>query len=156
MQVMFFVLWSMLLLAPGRDHLANATAIAGVVLSEPPLFKGDESRIRTASLITAMAFRESSFRNDVKSKTNDHCLMQVNQRPDLAEDPAKCVRVAMAMLRESMRMCPEHPIAFYASGPGACTNARAQRISRDRMAMAARLVRDVAATDVQLRASNAP
>lgn len=139
MTVLFFIFAAMASLAPGRDHTVNGTAIAGVVLAEPPLFKGDESRLKTAALLVAMAFRESSFRNDVKSKTNDHCLLQVNARPDLAQDPAKCVRVAMAMLRESMRMCPEYPIAFYASGPGACENARAQRISRDRLALAKRL-----------------
>lgn len=141
MSVLFAVLGWMLGLAPGRDHIVNATAIASVVLSEPPLFRGDASRMRTAALVTAIAFRESSFRNDVTSATADSCMMQVHRRPELAEDPAACVRVAMAMLRESMRMCPEFPIAFYASGPGACSNARAQRISRDRMAIAARLVR---------------
>lgn len=145
MQVLFFVLWSMLSLAPGRAHEANATAITTVVLSEPPLFKGDESRVHTAALVTAMSFRESSFRNDVKSKTDDSCMMQVHQRPDLASDPEKCVRVAMSMIRDSMRICPEHPLAIYASGPGGCENARAQRISRDRMAIAKRLVREHAA-----------
>jgi hypothetical protein len=137
--VLFAVLTWMALLAPGRDHTENATAIASVVLDEPPLFKNDETRIHTAALVVAIAFRESSFRNDVKSKTDDSCMMQVNRRPDLASDPEACVRVAMTMLRESMRMCPQHPIAFYASGPGACTNERAQRISRDRMAIAKRL-----------------
>ncbi len=139
MMVLFFVLRAMTSLAPGRDHAENATAIASVVLSEPPLFRDDEARLKTAAFVVAIAFRESSLRNEVKSKTNDHCMMQVNQRPDLAEDPAKCVRVAMSMLRESMRMCPEYPLAFYASGPGACTNDRARRISNDRMALAKRI-----------------
>ena len=96
--------------------------------------------MRTAALVVAMAFRESSLRNDVSSATNDYCLMQINKRPDLANDPAMCVRVAMTMIRESMRMCPEYPIAFYASGPIGCTNVRAQRISRDRLALAQRLL----------------
>jgi hypothetical protein len=141
MFVLFFVLACMLDLAPGRDHITNATAITSVVLSEPPLLRNDEDRIRTAAFVVAIAFRESSFRNDVKSKTNDSCMMQINKRPDLAEDPEKCVRVAMSMLRESFRMCPLHPLAFYASGPGACENERAQRISRDRLAIAAQLVK---------------
>lgn len=139
MSVLFFVLASMASLAPGRDHIENAVAITSVVLSEPPLFKGDDDRRRTAAIVVAIAFRESSFRNDVKSKTDDSCMMQINRRPDLAADAEKCVRVAMTMLRESMRMCPEHPIAFYASGPGACSNERAKRISNDRMAIAKRL-----------------
>ncbi len=141
MTVLFFILAAMSSLSPGREHIENATAIAGVVLDEPPLFRDDVSRLKTAALVVAIAFRESSFRNEVKSKTNDHCMMQVNRRPDLAEDPAKCVRVAMTMLRESMRMCPDHPIAFYASGPGACSNERAKRISNDRMAIAKRLAK---------------
>ncbi len=140
--VLFFVLNAMLGLAPGRDHATNATAMARVVLSEPPLFKGDESRLKTAALIVAIAFRESSFRNDVTSKTHDSCLMQVNRRPELATDPEECVRVAMTMLRESMRMCRE-PLAFYAEGPRGCDSERAKRISRDRMGIAARLARTV-------------
>ena len=142
MAVLFFILASMLTLVPNRVHTALGTTIASVVLSEPPLFKNDESRMKTASLIVAMSFRESTFRNDVVSKTNDHCMMQVNRRPELAKDPEQCLRVAFEMLRESMRICPEHPIAFYASGPGACTNERAQKINRDRMAIAANLVRN--------------
>jgi hypothetical protein len=129
----------MSMLIPGRDHTEAATAIAEGVSLEAPLFKDDSSKIKTAALVTAISFRESSFQNKAKSKTNDHCLMQVNNRPDLADDATKCVRVAISMLRESMRMCPEHPIAFYASGPGACTNLRAQKISRDRMRIAKRL-----------------
>lgn len=139
MMLLFFILAAMTSLAPGRDHIATATAIADVVLSEPPLFKHDESRVRTAAFITAVAFRESSFRNEVVSKTGDSCLMQINHRPDLASDPRECVRVAFTMLRESFRMCREYPLAFYASGPRGCSNARAQRISRDRFALAARL-----------------
>lgn len=139
MLIIFFVLNAMASLVPGRDHATNGTAIARVVLSEEPLFKDDASRVKTAALVVAIAFRESAFRNDVTSKTADSCMMQVNRRPDLAADPEACVRVALGMLRESMRVCPESPIAFYASGPGGCTNARAQRISRDRMAIAKRL-----------------
>lgn len=135
------VIAMMLSLAPGRDHTPNAAAIARVVESERPLFKGDGSKLRTVSLIVAIAFRESSFNNDAVSRTNDHCMMQVNRRPDLAKDPEACVRVAMTMLRESMRICPAHPVAFYAAGPGACSNARAQRISRDRMWLAGKLAK---------------
>lgn len=143
MFVLFFVISAMGLLAPGRDHVTNATAIATVVLDEPPLFKGDESKVKTAALWVAIGFRESSLRNGVASHTDDHCMMQVHGRSDLALDPELCVRVASALLRESMRACPEHPLAVYAEGPRGCTSARAQRISRDRMAIAARLVREV-------------
>lgn len=143
MFVLFFILACMGSLAPGRSHMNLALATAHVVLEEQPLFKNDETRVKTAALIVAIEFRESSLRNDVVSKTNDFCAMQINRRPDLVDDPEQCVRVGITMLRESMRMCPEHPVAFYASGPGACTNDRAQRISRDRMAIAAHLVRSM-------------
>lgn len=138
-----FVLAAMASLAPGRDHVELAEAIARVVESERPLFAGDEDRRRTAALVVAISFRESSFRNDAVSKTHDYCHLQINRRPDLADDPEACTRVGLSMLRESMRACPTFPLAWYASGPRACSNARAQRISRDRMALAARLVREV-------------
>jgi hypothetical protein len=139
MSLQDFVLAAMLQLAPGRDHTETATVIARVVLAERPLFAYDEARRKTAALVVAVAFRESSFRNDVVSETRDYCLVQIHGRPDLAQDVDACVRVGITMLRESMRMCPVHPIAFYASGPGGCTNARAQRISRDRVTLARRL-----------------
>jgi len=49
----------------------------------------------------------------------------------------------MTMLRTSLRVCPSHPIAWYASGPAGCGSTRAQRISRDRMNLAAYLVGQV-------------
>lgn len=136
MTVVEFVIAGMLLLAPTRDHRTNAAAIATAIAAEPALFKDDASKLKTAALIVAVAFRESSFRNDVTSKTHDACMMQINRRPELAEDPVTCVRVGITMLRESMRMCPAHPIAFYAEGPRGCDSPRAQRISRDRIALA--------------------
>lgn len=133
-----FVLAGAHWLDPDHDHAGVAEAIAHVVATEAPLYQGDADRRRTASLVLAIAWRESSFRNDAVSATNDHCLMQINRRPDLAEDPEECLRVGIAMIRYSMRACAEHPIATYASGLGGCENARAQRISRDRMALARR------------------
>lgn len=143
MTVLAFVIAGMTMLAPGREHTATAAAIADVVDAEPALFKDDTSKLRTAALVLAISFRESSFKNDARSKTNDHCLMQIHGRPDLAADVRACVRVGLAMLRESMRMCPSHPVAFYASGPGACSNERAKRISNDRMWLARKLTNEV-------------
>lgn len=136
MTVVEFVLAGMLLLAPTRDHRPNALAISLAIEAESPLFKDDASRLKTAALIVAVAYRESSFRNDVVSKTGDYCLAQIHGRRELADDPIACIRVAITMLRESMRMCPAHPIAFYAEGPRGCESARAQRISRDRLGVA--------------------
>ncbi len=140
------VLAAMLSLAPLRDRAELgelADAIAHVVDDARPLFRDDETRAKTALLVVAVAFRESSFRNDAVSRTGDHCLLQVHGRPELADDVVACVRVGLAMMRESFRMCREHPLAFYAEGPRGCSSARAQRISRDRLALAERLYRAV-------------
>ena len=143
MSVLPFVLAAMALLSPGKDHAELATAIATVVEAERPLFADDEDRRRTAAIVVAVAFRESSFRNKVISKTHDACALQVHGRPDLAADPVACIRVGLGMLRQSFKSCADYPVAFYASGSGACSNPRAQRISRDRFALAKRLLAEV-------------
>lgn len=147
--LLFFVLGAMASLAPGRSHAELATAIAARVLAEPPLFRGDADRRRTAAYLVAVAFREGSLRLDV---VGDHgrsfCTYQIHESSGgtraLLTDADACVGTAFAMLRTSMRVCPSAPLAWYASGPAGCENARAQRISRDRMAVAARLVRGLA------------
>lgn len=141
--ILTFVLAAMLALSPKGHHDELAGVIARVVAEERPLFANDEDRRRTAALVVAIAYRESGFNMHAVSKTDDFCAMQVHHRPDLARLPDECVRTGIAMLRESMRVCPAWPLAHYASGPGGCTNARAQRISRDRMAIAGHLVRTV-------------
>lgn len=148
MLVVLFVLAAMSSLAPGRDHTELGGAISRVVLEERPLFRDDESKLRTAALVVAVAFRESSLKLDaVGDHGRSFCAFQIHASSggtkSLLTDGDACARKALEMLRESMRICPAHPIAFYASGPGGCDNARAQRISRDRMAIAAKLVREV-------------
>jgi len=156
-----WVLAASSLLAPQRPHDRLASAIASRVEAEEPLFKGDTDRKKTAALLVAMAFRESSLRAEatgdhdkVSGKPTSFCAFQIHlpwgrkttegwSGTDLAEDPEKCVTVALRYVRDSMHACPAHPIASYASGPAGCTDARAQRISRDRVALAQRLTRDV-------------
>lgn len=148
MTTLDFVLKAALLLAPNRDHSVLGEAIAARVEVEAPLFKDDAEKERTAAYLVAIAFRESSLRLDV---VGDHgrsfCAFQVHQSsggsPRLLNDADACVGAAFAMLRTSMKVCPAHPLAWYASGPGGCENARAQRISRDRFALAAWLRRKV-------------
>lgn len=130
-----------------------AQAIAHVVEDERPLFTEDESREKTTALVVAVAWREGSLRESVRGdcaeKTaagkciahpRSFCTMQIHASSggdeSLNEDPEKCIRTGMTMLRQSMRACPEHPIAFYAGGPAGCGSERVQRISRDRMALA--------------------
>lgn len=147
------------LLAPAHPNDKLAEAIAARVEAEAPLFKDDVDRRRTSAFLVAIAFRESSLRaaavgDHVAGRPTSFCAFQIHlpfgaktgdgwTGPELAEDPSKCVATAMRMLRDSVRMCPAHPLAFYASGPAGCENPRAQRISRDRLALAQRLIRDV-------------
>jgi hypothetical protein len=159
-----WVLAASSLLAPARDHDRLAEAITSRVEADEPLFKGDVERRRTAALLVAIAFRESSLRADavgdhVAGKATSFCAFQMHlpwgrktaegwTGAELLEDPAKCVTAAMRMLRISMKVCPSAPLAWYAAGPAGCQSARAQRISRDRMSIAQRLVRDVPRLDV--------
>lgn len=147
------------LLAPQRSHDELATAITNRVEAEAPLFKDDTDRRKTSAFLLAIAFRESSLRANATGdsqggKPTSFCAFQIHlpagaktaegfTGSELAEDPDKCVTTAMHMLRESMKQCPAHPLAYYASGPAGCSNERAQRISRDRLAIAQRLLRDV-------------
>lgn len=144
--VLPFVLAAMTQLAPGRDHTELGGAIARAVESaDRPLFENDPDRRRTAALLVAVAFRESSFRVKV---VGDHgesfCAFQIHRSaggtPALLDDVDACVRSGLGLLRTSLRVCPSHPVAWYASGPVGCSNDRAQRISRDRMNLAMYLV----------------
>ncbi len=117
-------------LAPGRDVDALAWAVAVNATSETE-----------AAIFTAVAFRESSLRNSVTGDGGHAvCAMQIYDGPKaLLEDPVACVARGASMLRDSRRMDPQNPIAFYARGPR-FKGLEAQRISRDRMALAKTLV----------------
>jgi hypothetical protein len=154
-----WVLAAMALLAPERDHAELGGAIARVVEAEAPLFRDDEDRKRTAALVIAVAFREGSLGLHVEGdrragKPTSWCSLQINLSPgmrtregwtgeDLRDDAVKCVTVGMRLLRDSLRACPRVPLGVYAVGPLGCSDARAARISRDRVALAARLLREV-------------
>jgi hypothetical protein len=154
-----WVLAASSLLAPNRSHERLGEAIVARVEAEPPLFKDDDDRMKTTAFLVAVAFRESSLRHDavgdrVKGKPTSFCAFQIHlpwgrktaegwTGEDLLEDPDKCVAAAYRMLRISVRTCAAHPLAWYAEGPNGCSSTRAQRISRDRLALARRLVRKV-------------
>jgi hypothetical protein len=136
-----WVLAMMHALAPARspESLSPlARVIAQVATDEPALFRDDDTRVRTTSLLVAVAYRESGFDNRA---VGDHgrsvCAMQIlDGDKSLLEDPAACIRRALKMLRTSISVCREHPIAWYAEGPKGCASPRAQAISRDRMNLA--------------------
>lgn len=133
-----FILIMMTLLG-STQNTKFADTLNSVSNDEAPLFADDADKHKTVALMTAVAFRESSFRLDVSSKTNDHCWFQINGHPELKKDPVACTKAAFKIIRESMRVCPKYPIAYYASGPEGCKNERAQRISTDRMRLAQRI-----------------
>jgi hypothetical protein len=141
------ILAMMLSLAPGRDHSELGGAVARAVEAQPALFRDDDSKAKTAALLVAVAFRESSLRLDaIGDKGQSFCAFQIHRTSGgtkaLLIDADACVAKGMAMLRESARVCPRAPIAWYAAGgTAACTNERAIRISNDRMALAKRLLR---------------
>lgn len=117
-------------LSPNVNHDAAAWAVAAVA----------ESR-EEAALITAVAYRESGLDN---AAVGDHgrsvCMMQIHGGSrSLLEDVGACVRRGTVMLRESRRIDPLSPVAFYARGPR-WRSLEAQRISRDRVALSKRLL----------------
>lgn len=132
----FFVLAMLWMgtLAPGRDHGDLAWAVAVNASSDTE-----------AAVLTAVAFRESSLRNDaVGDGGRSVCAMQIlHGSRDLLADPIACVRRGAVMLRASRLVDPSHPIASYARGPRYESD-EARRISDDRMALARRLLRMVA------------
>lgn len=158
-----WVLAASSVLAPTRQHDRLAEAITNRVAAEEPLFNGDVDRRRTSALLVAIAFRESSLRADavgdhVAGNPTSFCAFQLHlpwgrttaegwSGNELLEDPEKCVSAAMRMLRISMKVCPSSPLAWYAAGSAGCGSARAQRISRDRMAIAQRLFHEVRVAD---------
>lgn len=121
----------MAFLAPGRDHTALAHAVASVASSEAE-----------AALLTAVAFKESSLRNDVVGDGGHSvCAMQIYDGPrSYLSDPVACVTRGVKMLRESAKVDPKFPVSFYARGPR-YKSEEARRISLDRMQLAAKLLR---------------
>lgn len=151
MTTIAFAAAAMQLLAPGRDHSVLSAALAKRVDAELPLFADDHDRRKTAAWLVAIAFRESSLTLDI---TGDHgrsfCAFQIHQSAGgtkaLLTDADACVAAAFVMLRTSMRLCPSFPLAWYAHGgaaAAACSSTRAQRLSRDRMALSKRLLAEV-------------
>lgn len=126
--------------APVFRHGELAVAIAEVCVDEGDLYSEDPSHLKTASLLVAVAFRESSLDNRaVGDNGKSFCAMQIHSSSGgtaiLLEDARLCVRSAHRILKQSIRIDRTHPIAFYARGPR-FRSVEAQRISNDRVAIA--------------------
>lgn len=141
MALYWIVLAMMLRLSPSEHpmlrHGTLATAITLVALEEPPLFASDASRERTAALLVAIAFRESSLTPSITGDGGHSvCAMQIYDGPkSLNDDPVACIRAGHRMLKTSIQVDRSHPVAHYARGPR-YTSDEARRISADRMALA--------------------
>lgn len=154
-----FVLAAMLKLAPGRDHQVLAESVVRVLDANAPLFAGDPGKRKTAGLVVAVAFRESSLRADAVGdcvggpcarggRPRSFCAMQIHETsggsPALLTNADVCFTKGLAMLRVSAHEDPAHPIAWYAGGPRGFKSEEARRVSRDRMDLARRLYTEVA------------
>lgn len=129
---------------PVFRHGRLATAIASVLDRKGPLLRDDADRRKTAALLVAIAYRESTL--DVAAVGDNgrsFCAFQIHDSNGgtgaLCDSAEACVERAYDTLKVSMRYDPQHPIAFYARGPKGFASVEAQRISNDRMALAKKL-----------------
>jgi hypothetical protein len=116
-------------LAPMTDERAElADAIAFTAWGSEPLFR--EGGMQTSA---------------IGDGGHSFCAFQIHDSSggtrSLTTDATACARYGYKMLHASIRICRAHPVAWYAEGPHGCESARAQRISADRMALAASLSR---------------
>lgn len=131
-------------LVPFGDHSALAQATADVVLRSSPLYQGDVTRERTAALLVAIQFRESSLNpRAVGDNGRSFCSMQIHASSGgtaaLLDDPDACIEAGYRILKQSITLDREHPVAFYARGPR-FRSLEAQRLSNDRVAISKRLL----------------
>jgi hypothetical protein len=114
------------------------------VAAEAPLFAGLNGVARTAALLVAIAFRESGVRlGAIGDSGRSVCAFQIlGGARALLTDARACVRAGHALLVQSVRLCPVHPVSIYARGT--CSSVDGQRISADRMRVAGWLLREAA------------
>ena len=95
-----------------------------------------------AALLVVFAFRESSYRSDVRGDGGASCgaWQTPCSRTDLCTGSSaqscfdKQAALALSIMHQSMVACPEYPLAVYASG--SCSSPAGRRISTARIAEA--------------------
>lgn len=147
--IVFFALYALSLrwmemLAPGRDHSELARANVTVILENDPLYANELPYERSLALLLAIEFRESGFTSSaVGDGGTSFCSMQINSgtggHPGLLSDPLACVRAGYRLLRMSIAIDREHPIAWYARG-GSYRSREAIRLSNDRVALSKKIL----------------
>jgi hypothetical protein len=123
--------------APWSDtYPATASAIDQAVQEQPSLFTNDaDGRARTAALLVALAWAESTFKPNAVGRGGVRGLYQVAGHGDLS-DPLKGSRVAMDLIRESFRICAARPLderlAVYAAGGTSCKTPPPEALKKSR------------------------
>jgi hypothetical protein len=123
--------------APWSDtYSSTASAIDQAVQEEPALFSNDaEGRARTAALLVALAWAESTFKPNAVGRRGVRGLYQVGGRGDLS-DPLKASRVALELIRDSFRLCGGRPVserlAVYAAGGTSCKDPGTEALKKSR------------------------
>jgi hypothetical protein len=131
-------------------HTYPETAAAiDAAAEEAPLFQGTEGVLQTKALEAAVAYAESTFRQDaLGDKGRSHGLFQdqgygLERGQDVKRDVPLAARQAVRLMRQSLRTCRALPLeerlAWYASGT--CDNARGRALSRHRFWLAKKLLK---------------
>jgi hypothetical protein len=115
---------------------ATAAAIDQVVTEQPSIFTDDhEGRAKTAAVLVALAWAESTFKPNAVGAGGVRGLYQIGGKGDLS-DPLKASRVALEMVRESFRLCKARPVeerlAVYAAGGVSCKDMPEKILAKSR------------------------
>jgi hypothetical protein len=154
--------WILALIALCAPHDASPDAFPeiahaiDVASHEAPLYAEDDGVERTAAELVALAAREGHMRADAMAMdwagfsfglyqlhSTNFRRLGITWRE--ADTPLEATRAALVLLAESHRVCHRRPLAeqlaHYASGGPSCDVPEGLTASRNRMALAAYLLR---------------
>lgn len=125
--------------APWRDtYEATASAIDEAVHAQPSLFTDDEEgRAKTAAVLVALAWAESTFKPNAVGRGGVRGLFQIAARGGReAFDPRRASEMALELARESFRLCAGRPVgerlAVYAAGGSSCKSPPGAALAKSR------------------------
>ena len=123
--------------APWKDtYQATAEAIDHAVAEQPSLFGDDpDGRAKTAAVLVALAWAESTFKPNAVGHGGVRGLYQIGGKTGMS-DPLAASRTALTMIRESFRLCSARPVgerlAVYAAGGTSCKNMPEKVLAKSR------------------------
>ena len=141
--------------APRYDFMDIAKAI-DVAAHEAPLYKSDDGVERTVVELVAVGAWESAFKADAVAsdwagfsrgwaQVHDSNLPRLGITLIDAVTPLPAAKAALKLMAESHRICRHLPLedqlSEYASGRALCDTPEGLRDSKNRMGLAARLLR---------------